>query len=272
MFSFINFYMCNSSLLFFTAVNSKYHQFVLPFIYFAAQFNKNSKFEIVFVDDIPNNIKDGINYLKDNLLISDILLRKINTHILPQKIRFLETPKLNAEYTYISDIDILNCEDILNFHKNKLFDNCYHNIARTYSSATSSFMSGLHFCKTNDWFKRTEQIRLKFKNNDISKNDENMLFLITKQSNIFIDEEIGKNMTSFIKNRPVHGIHLSLNRKPFSPNAHISNVLPENFKFDFLLNINSDIFKNLINKFDVEFKITLEQFLDFCKLNKTIFI
>ena len=44
--------MSDPSLLLFTAVNSKYHQFVLPFIYFAAQFNHNLKFEIIFTDDI----------------------------------------------------------------------------------------------------------------------------------------------------------------------------------------------------------------------------
>jgi hypothetical protein len=124
--------MSDSSLLFFTAVNSKYHQFVLPFIYFAAQFNHDSAFEILFTDEIPSEIKNGVKYLKEYLPISDILLRKINTNIVPQKLRFLETPTYNSTYTYISDIDILICESILDFHKNNLIDNCYHNIVRGY--------------------------------------------------------------------------------------------------------------------------------------------
>lgn len=124
--------MSNSSLLFFTAVNAKYHQFVLPFIYFAAQFNHDSAFEILFTDEIPNEIKNGVKYLKECLPISDILLRKINTNIVPQKLRFLETPTYNSTYTYISDIDILICESILDFHKNNLIDNCYHNVVRRY--------------------------------------------------------------------------------------------------------------------------------------------
>ena len=57
--------MSDPSLLLFTAVNSKYHQFVLPFIYFAAQFNHNLKFEIIFTDDIPIEIKNGVEYLKN---------------------------------------------------------------------------------------------------------------------------------------------------------------------------------------------------------------
>ena len=124
--------MSDSSLLFFTAVNSKYHQFVLPFIYFAAQFNHNSIFEILFTDEIPGEIKNGVKYLKEYLSISNILLRKIDTNIIPQKLRFLETPTYNSTYTYISDIDILICESILDFHKNNLIDNCYHNVVRGY--------------------------------------------------------------------------------------------------------------------------------------------
>ena len=64
--------------------------------------------------------------------ISDILLRKINTNIVPQKLRFLESPTYNSTYTYMSDIDILICESILDFHKNNLIDNCYHNVIRGY--------------------------------------------------------------------------------------------------------------------------------------------
>lgn len=124
--------MSDSSLLFFTAVNSKYHQFVLPFIWFAAQFNHDSAFEILFTDEISNEVENGVKYLKECLPISDILLRKINTNIVPQKLRFLETPTYNSTYTYISDIDILICESILDFHKNNLIDNCYHNVIRGY--------------------------------------------------------------------------------------------------------------------------------------------
>ena len=124
--------MSDSSLLFFTAVNSKYHQFVLPFIYFAAQFNHNSIFEILFTDEIPGEIKNGVKYLEEYLPISNILLRKINTNIIPQTLRFLEAPTYNSIYTYISDIDILICESILDFHKNNLIDNCYHNVVRGY--------------------------------------------------------------------------------------------------------------------------------------------
>lgn len=136
--------MSNSSLLFFTTVNAKYHQFVLPFIWFAAQFNHYSAFEILFTDEISNEVENGVKYLKECLPISDILLRKINTNIIPQKLRFLETPITISDYTYILDIDILICEPILNFHKDRLIDNCYHNVARTYS-VNQSLMSRITF-------------------------------------------------------------------------------------------------------------------------------
>ena len=95
-----------------------------------------------------------------------------------------------------------------------------------------------------------------------------MLFLITKNSNIFIDESLGKTNDSFIKNRPVHGIHISLNRKPFKDNAKMNDTIPENFKSQFLQNIHSQQFQYLINNFDLDFKLTLNQLLSFCKLDK----
>ena len=95
-----------------------------------------------------------------------------------------------------------------------------------------------------------------------------MLFLITKNSNIFIDESLGKTTDSFIKNRPVHGIHISLNRKPFKDSAKMHNTIPENFKSQFLQNIHSQQFQYLINNFDLDFKLTLNQIISFCKLNK----
>lgn len=95
-----------------------------------------------------------------------------------------------------------------------------------------------------------------------------MLFLITKNSNIFIDESLGKTNDSFIKNRPVHGIHISLNRKPFKDNAKMDDTIPENFKYQFLQNIHSQQFQYLINNFDLDFKLTLNQLLSFCKLDK----
>lgn len=126
----------------------------------------------------------------------------------------------------------------------------------------------MHFCKTKEWFARTEKERLEFKKSNNSLVDENMLFLITKNSNIFIDESLGKTTDSFIKNRPVHGIHISLNRKPFKDSAKMHNTIPENFKSQFLQNIHSQQFQYLINNFDLDFKLTLNQLLSFCKLNK----
>lgn len=95
-----------------------------------------------------------------------------------------------------------------------------------------------------------------------------MLFLITKNSNIFIAESLGKTNDSFIKNRPVHGIHISLNRKPFKDSAKMHNTIPENFKSQFLQNIHSQQFQYLLNNFDLNFKSTLNQLLSFCKLDK----
>ena len=60
------------------------------------------------------------------------------------------------------------------------------------------------------------------------------------ESEVFKMEDMSvKTTDSFIKNRPVHGIHISLNRKPFKDNAKMHNTIPENFKSQFLQNIHS---------------------------------
>ena len=46
------------------------------------------------------------------------------------------------------------------------------------------------------------------------------------------------------------------------------NTIPENFKYQFLQNIHSQQFQYLINNFDLNFKFTLNQLLNFCKLDK----
>lgn len=48
----------------------------------------------------------------------------------------------------------------------------------------------------------------------------------------------------------------------------MDNTIPENFKYQFLQNIHSQQFQYLINNFDLDFKLTLNQLLNFCKLDK----
>lgn len=256
--------MGEHSLLFFAAINSQYTQFVLPFIYFAAKYNPNCSFEILFTEKVPTYIQNSIPFLKKNLNINEILFRTINSKILPQKLRFLEKPKTQSTYIYISDIDILICEPILNFHKEKLIDKCYHNVTRVYSKH-HDFMSGLHFAHIS-WYNKTEKIRNEFmKETSEECNDEKMLYLITQKSNIFIDNSLGKDLQTFNKNRPQHGVHMSLKRKPFDTNSIMTNMIPGEYKTEFLSTIHDKPFQYILN-IDKEFSTKLQQLLEFHKL------
>lgn len=215
-----------NDLTFFTVSSNKYNNFILPFIYFANKYNPNSNFEIIINDKIiSNNILEGKDYLISVLHNSNILLKQQTYNIPSSALRFLLEPTNKSNYTYISDIDIMICEEILNFHKHNLFNNIYNNATRKYVNKPN-YLSGLHFVKTNDYYNKTKNIRNDILNNKISMHefsgDENLLYEICIRSNITVDQISGSTTKLFNLNRPIHGMHLSLNRFPLKQNININ--------------------------------------------------
>lgn len=215
----------NDNLTFFTVASNKYNNFILPYIYFANKYNPNSKFEIIINNNkIQQNILEGKDYLISTLNNPNILIKQNIFDLPTASLRFLLEPTTISMYTYIGDIDIMICEKILDFHKNNLFDNIYHNATRKYINK-SNFLSGLHFVKTIDYYNKTRNIRNNILNNHISmrefNGDENLLYEICKRSNININQNSGESTELFNLNRPIHGMHLSLNRFPFNTKANM---------------------------------------------------
>lgn len=112
-------------------------------------------------------------------------------------VRFLTEPTIKNEYVYISDIDIIMLDkDFINCHLDDMTKNHrnYSNIVRK----NTKRMSGLHFTKWNALYPLTVPSNI-----NLLKNDEEILHDLVRTKNT-IDLE-----TTF---RPVHGIHMSLNR------------------------------------------------------------
>ena len=100
--------------------------------YIGVEEEASLEYDFIFVDvDDYEGFEDFDLYRFDLLYyITSFDAYSLNKGI--EILRFLETPTYNSTYTYISDIDILICESILDFHKNNLIDNCYHNVIRGY--------------------------------------------------------------------------------------------------------------------------------------------
>lgn len=201
-------YTC-SNLLFFTTATGIYKDFIIPYVYFAYMHNKGAAFEFLVDDpsDFFKNNLDAYQYLID--LGCEINIRKIPI-ITPRprmdnSIRFLVEPELYREYVYIGDIDILITENILDKHYH-VFDKglAYSNIVRDGTKR----LTGLHFCKYSSQYPlpKVDDLITQF------PNDEELLYAIMERKRLIFSDDEYKN---FIRIRPIHGIHMSVNRMPY---------------------------------------------------------
>lgn len=198
------------NLLFFTCATGMYKDFVIPYIYFAFCTNRGAAFEVV-VDNLEvfnSRHKQALNYLCN--LDAEINIRQIpemkNKPKMANSYRFIIQPEMQREYVYIGDIDIMICEEVFPKHQH-VFDKGlpYSNIVRQ----NDNKLTGLHFCKYEHQYplpKIDDLIRS-------IQNDERLLYAIMDRKGLIYDLETYKNIT-----RPVHGLHMSLNRLPFSYN------------------------------------------------------
>ena len=199
-----------NKLLFFTATDNGYEDFIPLYVYFASKYNKDAQFEFL-IKNLTPDFQNLINEFSKTFHINVKLRKLINEHNTADKLRFLTEPEIKCEYTYIGDIDIFITEDILPFHLNELkkYGTIYDNKIRL---KYHFLMSGLHFVKTKEWYEKTKNVRNKYLNKTVPQRDEQILKNIVFESKIKVLDNIKEN--SF--NRPIHGIHISLNRVPFT--------------------------------------------------------
>lgn len=197
---------------FFTCCNKKYEYFIPIFVH-SILYHNDVDIEIC-VEDI-NSIDKGttniIEYIKSIYPKSVVKIRNGNFgfinidnkkyKVIPNVVRFIETPTVKNDYVYICDIDIITLQkDIQQIHVNNmnLLNSNYSNIVRPHSTK----LTGLHFSKWDSYYPIPDY-------SDIIKSgifslDEHFLYKIVEKKNTIL-----VNATF----RPVHGIHASENRE-----------------------------------------------------------
>lgn len=185
---------------FFTSANQAYEMYVLPYILSALIHNDDARVEICLEDS--NRFKDtnaqGVDELlrhfgEERLLVRDVVSRK---GVSPNSVRFLETPEVMTEFTYIGDIDILVLEPVSQKHIDRMVSAKlpYSNVLRTGKRA----MSGLHFTRSDAYYPVSPPADV-----DLNRDEELLYALVTSRGAAPPPREW---------DRPVHGYHLSPNR------------------------------------------------------------
>lgn len=193
------------------AIGGNYERFLIPFYLFALLHNTNTHVELVVKD------KDAFlhRYEKEldaviSIVGSHFILRNFqkpfNKHMY-NTYRFFEIPSIEAEYTYIIDIDIMILESVLEIYRdNWLNDMVYSNVLRY---KNSSRLTGVHMVKTKEYY--TEQYKElinKYYNHNNNENDEVILGIMCKVCH-------GMPLPTY-RFRPILGIHFSPNRSKTS--------------------------------------------------------
>ena len=186
----------------FSSATPDYELFVLPYMASALIHNYNVRVEVC--------VEDNARFRKTNALGIEVLLRHYGENrvrirdvvssrgVSPNSVRFLETPEVMSEFTYIGDIDILILEQISQKHIDRMLSAGlpYSNVLRPGRRA----LSGLHFTRSDAYYPVALPAGV-----DLNLDEALLYALVTSRGAPLPPEEW---------NRPAHGFHLSLNRSP----------------------------------------------------------
>ena len=259
----------NVELTFVLSVNECYLMFVLPFIWFSGIYHPNATYDIYVLGSCSilnkNNLIKGcqeiVNSKHNNICISLTFISHPNCH--PMYYRFLADGyvRFKPKYCYIGDVDVMICENILPFHVGRIENSpyIYCNEVRGYNGGYSR-MSGLMFVLAKEYYQKTKDIRLKYLSGYSKNGDELMLYDIVKESNLEIRPSV-TNSSDFMKLRPAHGVHMSLNRYPFKNTTTVCDVVNSSYGHIFKTIVGTSDFLKLMKIYDREFLIVLDKFL-----------
>lgn len=192
--------------LFYSHADEGYGHFVLPFIYFALVTNHNYSAE-VWVDD-KDRYAEGVDKL--NHMFGERAKLNFLYHGRPDNNRFLFQPETTKKYTYISDVDIITLDpEVSQYHRRLMGLRCYSNSIRPRVAGEPRRMSGVHFVESYRWYSFTKAARLRAYE---GLSDEQILARIIFDT--FPNDE--KYLDAQGWNRPIHGIHMSPAREPYS--------------------------------------------------------
>lgn len=202
----------NPSLLFFTCATGYYSNFVIPYVYFAALHNPGAKFEFIVNDADALRAKHAgaLAWLETHLDAVVVLRDRPATKAkMENSLRFIVEPLTKADLVYIGDVDIMILEPVREKHR-KVFDAGlpYSNVVRDGTKR----LSGLHFTRYDTYYPLPEIDDLVAN----TVNDEELLYKIVERKGALFDQ--ASNVRNLV-GRPIHGIHMSMNRFPFSAHA-----------------------------------------------------
>lgn len=193
-------------LLVFTAADRRYEPFVLPYMVSVLWSNPDTIVEVCVEDEdsFRREFRSGLEVLERHCAGRFAISTGRHFDQVSNTVRFLETPRNQARYVYIGDIDILVLERIAPDHieNMRVLGLPYSNIQRP---SGKKALSGLHFSDWDAYYPLP---------NDYPKQRINLdeCFLY----DLIVARGLGLPDPSHTF-RPLHGYHMSLNRDPRIP-------------------------------------------------------
>lgn len=206
--------------LFFTSANRPYECFIAPYAASVLHHNPDAiiEFAVEDADRVKAEHAKSLAILRAHFP-DRITIRSADfTRSKPNTVRFITEPLTRCEYTYIGDIDVLVLDHITPMHLGNMdkLGLPYSNVLRTNGHA----LTGLHFTRTDAYYPIKLPVGV-----DLRGDDEDLLYKIVSP--------MGLPPMSW-GYRPVHGIHLSMNRrpvgKPGEPDWQLTEPLVQRFQ------------------------------------------
>lgn len=234
---------------FFTAADTRYEMFVLPYIVSALFHNSDARVEVCLQDvsGFRSSNERALDILREHLGEDRILLRGARwAGIPPNSVRFLETPREITKFTYIGDIDILILEAVTDIHLDRMIRHGlpYSNEVRKGRRA----LSGLHFTRSDAYYPVTVP-----EGADPRRDEELLYALVTARG-------WGTPPPGVL--RGVHGYHMSPNRAPLPALVGGKRTLdwglskPKHFNAYREL-VGSPVWQRLVPYFDRKYRLLL---------------
>jgi hypothetical protein len=186
--------------LFFTSADPKYECFIAPYAASVLHHNTDAIIEFAVEDTERAKAEHAKSLAILNAYFPDrITLRSADfTKSKPNTIRFITDPVNHCEYTYIGDIDIIVLDRVTPMHLGNMANTClpFSNVTRKNRPA----LTGLHFTRSDAYYPLVLDPSW-----NLAGDDEELLYKIVAARGLPMPTN------NF---RPVHGIHMSMNRRP----------------------------------------------------------
>ena len=228
-------------LTFVTCANEPYYKFIAPFV-FSCLYHEPEALVEIFVSDInllKKKYKQSLDLLNDKYGDKLLLTEACFEGILPNTVRFINTPSRKTDYIYIVDIDLF-------YTHSGIFTALADNIKKSNQPFSNMVregtdrLSGLHFTQWDALYPLPDFSDLDL----LNTNDEVILFNL-------VSRKTGKEPRRDLKFRPAFGIHMSPNRPMFATSSRKIHwgLTWQNSK-DFLNMISESFWQSLFTTFD----------------------